>query len=299
MTIPYQVTTENTPIDIQPIIDSTFAKVDAIYNKWNPDSELSQLNRFPAHTAFHCSTELYDLLKLCDQFVKISNGQFDPTIEPIQQLWKDAFLHNTQPSSEDIAHTMSAVGWHNLQIANNIVIKNQPNTALDLGAIAKGLAVDMLVKNLSAAGIQSIYVEWGGEVTTQGMHPQGRPWRVGIRSPTKPENFEHVIELQNASLATSGDYLQYWTVEHEGQSKTFFHVFDPHSGFPLEISKKSIASVTIQHPSCCIADAIATILLMAKDEKDAEEIFSSRITPVFPEASCWILSHHGTFHQCS
>lgn len=299
MTIPYQITTECTSVNVASIISSTFEQVNTTFNKWNPDSELSQLNRYDAAVPFSCSPQLWDLLRTCDQFVRLSDGKFDPTIEPIEQLWKESFQRSSTPTEDQISQLLPAVGWKELQMTDQQgLIKPHRTTAIDLGSIAKGLAVDMLVNRLSEAGLHSIYVEWGGEVRTKGLHPEGRPWRVGIRSPDDPHKTLHIIELTDSALATSGDYLQYWNVMCDGQTKTFFHVFDPRTGRPLEPTSHSIASVTIQHPSCCVADALATILLMAKDEDEASCTFLSKIKPLFPQANCWIMCHNGSLHRC-
>jgi FAD:protein FMN transferase len=292
MTIPFTVIVNSSsslpPVDN--IINDTFFLIDHIYNKWNSNSEVSALNK--ATGCFQCSKELYALLQHCETFVSLSEGRFDPTIERLEQVWKTSLNCGITPDNESLKAVSTKIGWNLLEFdESGLVHKIHPEVQVDLGGIAKGYAVDLLITNIKKNGYTNIFVEWGGEVRTVGGHPEGRPWRVGIKNPASPEEVLTVINLFNGSVATSGDYQQCWIADDKGVIKQFFHVFSKETLAPIETTEQSLASVTIQHESCMVADAIASILLAIGNRAGAQKFFDEKILPHFPTASCYLVSH--------
>ena len=175
MTIDYRILigdplSEQQKQQIRQIIQNTFQEIDAIYNKWNPSSELSRLNALPANTPFALSPSLNQFLERIDRFVSLSEGRFDPTVEPLQQLWKEKLTNGQIPSEQEIAHLVPCIGWHILHFQNGEFFKEDGRTQLDLGGVAKGLCVDLLIERFAEAGYQQLYVEWGGRDSHQ-RHP--------------------------------------------------------------------------------------------------------------------------------
>jgi len=291
MTIPYHIIV-SAPANpsLESLIQTTFAEIDATYNYWNPDSELSSLNRWKSQKPFQCSEQLWSLLQWCDRFVLYSNALFDPTIAPLQRAWRESLEKNTIPSRKSLQALQKKLGWEQLLFLNNRkIIKKNPLTTLDLGGIAKGYAVDLLVERLSTL-CSSLYVEWGGEIRVQGNHPEGRPWKIGIRDPVQPKKIVTTIELTDAAIATSGNYLQYWEIEENGKQKKLSHIMNTQTQKPYEITSTKINSVTVQASSCLAADAIATILLMTENQKQATDLIAKKLQSTFPELRCWIFS---------
>lgn len=294
MTIPYHIILAGgnaTEEAARHVIVDTFRNIDVVFNKWNPNSEISQLNNFTTTEPFPCSQELFSMLLQCDRFATISHGLFDPTVEPLERVWKRALDKGTIPTKEEIDAIFPALGWDKIHLAECSVIKEHPLTALDLGGIAKGHAVDLLVERLAKQGFSSVYVEWGGEIRTQGKHPENRPWKIGIRHPQKTNTVLEILETESTALATSGDYYQYWTIDVNGEKKRFFHIFDIRQLQPLEATSTSPVSVTIQHKSCLVADAIAKMFFFAQSKDEAMLLFEHYIRPMFPSARIWVYSH--------
>lgn len=276
--------------EIQGIIDATFHEIDAIYNKWNPNSELSRINRLPAHTPFILSPALYQFLIRLDAFVQLSGGRFDPTIEPLQQLWKTRLDSGTQPSGQEIEALKPCIGWHTLHVTDGILYKEDSRTQLDLGGAAKGLCVDLLIERLQAAGLSHLFVEWGGEIRTQGKHPSGRPWRIYISHLGDPDPSAAIaqLDLTNQALATSGDYFQCWKIKTvEGQELTYCHILNPLTLAPLESKPGSIASASLLARDCVTADALAKVLMLFATIGEAHAWFE-KVQAQFPEAACWL-----------
>jgi thiamine biosynthesis lipoprotein len=292
MTIPFSVitNTSSTLPPVENIINDTFFAIDHIYNKWNRESEVAAFNRSTGN--FQCSKELYAMLHNCETFVTLSNGRFDPTIERLSQVWKTSLDHGITPNNETLQAVSEKIGWELLELnQSGLVNKRHPEVEIDLGGIAKGYAVDLLATNIKNAGYTNIFVEWGGEVRAIGGHPDGRPWRVGIKNPTNQEEILTIMHLYDGSVATSGDYQQYWVADDNGLIKQFFHIFDRAMLAPCECTEKSLASVTIQHESCMTADAIASILLSIGDKEEARSFFEDKVLPQFPTASCYLIAH--------
>lgn len=276
---------------IQQIIEETFDEVNSIYNKWNPYSELSQLNQLRQGTAVKISDKLESFLKQTDNLVSLTHGLFDPTIEPLQNLWKKHLSQGLLPDDKEIEQAAQAVGWNKIHVQNGYFFKDYDETSIDLGGIAKGFAVDLLVDRLVVAGYPDIFVEWGGEIKTSGMHPENRPWHIFISrlEDTNPGHAIAHLDLQNQAIATSGDYLQNWTVKKDQESVTYFHVIDPKTGFPLEIKPGSIASVSVVANDCFVADAIATAFMLFQSAEEAE-VWGESLKKVYPELQFWIVT---------
>jgi thiamine biosynthesis lipoprotein len=245
------------------LIGQTFEKVNRIYNKWNPESELSSLNRLKAFEKRKISKELFELLELSNQIVILSQGRFDPTIEPLQALWK---LSEASPTPLEQREVLPLLGWEKIHFDDGIFYKEHDLTALDLGAIAKGLAVDLLAEGLEQEGFSPCFVEWGGEIRAVGAHPEGRPWTIFISrfGDPDPDHSIATLPLDERGVATSGDYNQ---IMIKG-GKKLSHIYSRSKLSPLPIEKNGIKSATVIAPSCAMADALATCCFLFETTKE-------------------------------
>ncbi len=248
MGMPYQVMVADPDGECaEPIISDVFAEVDALYNNWNPESEVSRLNRADADEEILISEEMEEFLELVDQVVQITGGRFDPTVAPLHQLWKEKLELGEVPTEEELAELAPAIGWDKVSFGEGRFVKKDARTALDFCGIAKGYCVDLIVERLIEADFTDIYVSWGGEVRCHGHHPSGRPWRVAI------EGSDRVIELVDGAIATSGNTYQTWTT---GDGKSYTHICNPLTMRALE--SQCLQSTTVEAPSCLLADGLAT-----------------------------------------
>lgn len=275
---------------IQKVIDSTFEEINAIYNKWNPNSELSFLNNLAAHTPYVLSPQLYQFLQRIDTLVRLSNGRFDPTIEPLQQLWKKKLEQGQCPTLQEVENLRPCIGWDTIHFANGIFYKEDERIRLDLGGVAKGFCVDLLIERLHQIGLQHLYVEWGGEIRTLGFHPSKRPWCVYISYLANPDPSKALaqVNLIDRALATSGDYFQYWRIiTEQGEEKIYCHVFNPLTLAPLEVRPGSVASASLLALDCMTADALAKVLMLFNSTEEAQE-WIKNLQEQFPYLTCWI-----------
>lgn len=254
---------------VEKIIYETFSYIDNVFNKWNPESEVSKLNRAKAGEKIAISKDLEKHFAEIDSLHKLTNGLFDPTIEPLLTMWQ-----NDPTQVEKVSQT---VGWDKVHVQNGFFWKTHDLTSLDLGGIAKGLAIDLIVERLNSSGFPDVYFEWGGEIKTSGKHPEGRPWQVLIK-----EN-SAIVQLDGEAVATSGDYYQNW----KNGDVTYTHIIDPLKKRPLEITPESITSVTIKAKSCMFADAIATSAMLFPTKEVAETWLES-IKRKYPDIDFWV-----------
>lgn len=276
---------------ITQVITTTFDEVNHIYNKWNSQSELSKLNKLKAYEKVKISQELYLLLLRTDQIVKLTDSRFDPTIEAVQNLWKDYLEKGQEPTENSLLNLATTVGWNKIHFEDRLFFKENDLISIDLGGIAKGYCVDLLVERLNQAGYQNIFVEWGGEIRTSGQHPEKRAWNIFIShlGNPDPEKALNLLSLKNQAIATSGDYLQTWKIKTSEKELLYFHIIDPVTLHPLQVSQESIASASVVCSSCTLADGLATALMLFQS-KDEANTWMEKIKEDFPEINYWIYS---------
>ncbi len=278
--------------DIQALIDATFQEVnDTFSTDWNPKSELSALNRLGAHTKVKLSQPMLEALTITDTIERLTQGRFDPTIGPLKVLWKSQLSQGKKPSEEEIQAAAKSVGWHKIHVEQGMFWKEDADTELDLGGVAKGYAIDMLVDRLAKAGYQNVFVEWGGEIRAIGHHPDNRPWKVYITrlNDIDPSHAIAVVSLENQAIATSGDYVQNWTVRAGDRKISYFHIIDPVTHHPLEITPQSIASASVLASTCALADGLATAAMMFATEDEAKAWFAE-VQKQIPNVQFWLFT---------
>jgi thiamine biosynthesis lipoprotein len=160
--------------------------------------------------------------------------------------------------------------------------------AIDLGAIAKGYAADEAVAVLRANGVESAFVNLGGNVYVIGAKPDNSPWRIGIRDPFAQEanSFVGVISATDTSVVTSGTYERYFVKD----GVTYHHILDPKTGYPAE---SDLASVTIISPESIVADAVSTsTFLIGKEAGKAliESLPNVEAVLVDKDRNVWVSS---------
>lgn len=246
MTVPYRILVGQ-PLNALQIyktqrkIDAIFDRTHRVYNKWNPESELSKFNQLEAGKSLDISVRLARLLELTHRMWKQTDHLFDPTIEG------------------------KVIGWDKVDLYG-ITLTKKEDIQLDLGGIAKGQTIDELTEELHFA---NLLVEWGGDFRAKGQHPEGRPWLVSIKNPFGGEIA--TIPLQDEALATSGDYEQFEFVN----GKHLSHIVHPFTGEKLERKSGSVVSCSVLGKTCAEADAMATAgMLLNQNEIWTKDEFS-------------------------
>ena len=247
---------------VRMVVNDALQLVDEQMSTYRPDSNLMKLNAATASDGFEVPEQLGEVLTEALVVSSASRGAFDVTIGPAVRAWGFGPDKTRTSPSADVLKALSVhVGSDKLRLDGKQVHKAHPALEIDLSAIAKGYAVDLIAERLAADGRANLMVEVGGEIVARGSNPAGHPWRLGIETPTSAgREVLKVVSLNNAAMATSGDYRNYYEVD----GKRVSHLIDPRSMRPIE---HNLASVTVVHSRCSTADAWATALsVLGEDE---------------------------------
>jgi FAD:protein FMN transferase len=253
-------------------------KVDRQMSTYNPASDVCRLNAAPINDWIAVPTELLDVLETGLQVTLESNGAFDMAIGDLVQAW--GFGPSPRASLPQLAaaqkstYCPATTATLNVNRASHQVRKRAP-MAIDLCGIAKGYGVDQLSQCLDSWKIASYLVGIDGEMRARGVKPDGVAWSVAIEKPTYDvREVSGVMELQGVAIATSGDY-RHW-VDMAG--KRFAHTMNPKLRQPVS---NRLAAVTVLAPTCVLADAWATALLVLGEDAGLSLAQSRSIDALF------------------
>jgi thiamine biosynthesis lipoprotein len=234
-------------------IDRRLIALNDVFSTYIPGSEISRLNALQSVDRFDVSAEFLGVLSLSREIYTLSDGAFDITMGPLVNLWGfgPQGPRNGLPSDADIAVRLENTGFEKVLVDGH-QISRPVGIQLDLSAIAKGYAVDKIAELLEGKGVNRYMVEIGGEVRTRGTNDRDQSWIIGIEAPDmSSRQLLRTIAVKDMSMATSGDYRNFFTAD----GKTYSHTIDPKTGWPVD---HGLASVTVLHASAGFADGLAT-----------------------------------------
>jgi thiamine biosynthesis lipoprotein len=248
---------------LQQEVHAALDAVDRRMSMFRADSELSAFNR-AGRAPFATSAELFDVFSTAHEISRWSGGAFDITVAPFVEAWGfGTSKRRAVPTSTSLQERRTAVDWRGLALdpATFTAVKAQSSMQADLGGIAQGYGVDAAAAVLDRHGVEHYLVEVSGEVRTRGLNAHGEAWRIGIEEPdATPQRARHIVPLSGRSMATSGDYRNYF----EQGGRRYSHEIDPATGAPIS---HALASVTVITESCVRADALATALIVLGPER--------------------------------
>jgi thiamine biosynthesis lipoprotein len=241
----------------QQAMDAAFAElrlIDRLMTRFDERSEVGLANGTAATDGVPVSERTAHVLGEALAWAEVTHGRFDPCLGNVVRLW-DVGNRSAPPAERDV-HRLAGRGlYRGLDLSRSggrpTVRFTDRDAALDLGGIAKGYGVDRAVQVLREWGIEHGLVNVGGDLYAMGLAEDGEPWTAGVRSPHDPDQLTDRIELSDAAVATSGDYLQYF--QHGGEK--YHHLIDPTTGAPWQ---SAVHSVTVRADRCITADAAAT-----------------------------------------
>ncbi len=259
-------------------IEGELEDVNTKMSTWIEDSELSRFNRHAETLPFGVSTATFEVVSAALEIAQLSGGAYDVTIGPLVDAWGfGAGADSLDLSDDEIRSLVESVGYGKLELDAEACTlrKLRPDLRCDLSSIAKGYAVDRVAEALAVAGFADVWVEVGGEVRAAGRNAGGRVWRLGIERPQlEPGVLQRIVPLDDAAVATSGDYRNY----RERDGARISHIIDPRSGLPV---RHRLASVSVVHPKCMTADALATALMVLGPEEGWELAMSEGLAVLF------------------
>lgn len=243
-------------------LERTFQEMHDEWHAWKGEGELIRLNRaFSEGRGMQVSERLAGLLARARDYSAASDGMFNPAIGRLIGLWgfhSDEPPGGPPPKPAEIESLLAAApAMADIRIDGYRLASDNPAVEIDLGAFAKGYALNLAIDELKTQGIGNAIVNAGGDLCVSGRHGE-RPWMIGIRHPLGEGVIASVGVADGECVLTSGNYERYR--EYEGIR--YAHIIDPRTGYPVE----HVASATVISRDGGLADAAATALSVAGPE---------------------------------
>lgn len=209
-------------------------------------SDLMKVNRAAGVHPVVVHPDLFELIEVGVQHSLDSQGALNIAIGPLVQTWRIGFSNARVPSQEEIDDLLKIVDPKQIELDSNTssVFLKQAGMRIDLGALAKGYFADLIIDFFKDVGVRSGMINLGGNLLTTGLPPterKERVWLIGIQDPHKPRgNNKVILKTYNQSVVTSGAYERHYTYK----GKTYHHIFDSQTGYPIEADIDSITIVS-------------------------------------------------------
>lgn len=253
------------PVRLRAAGEEALAEIESLDNqlsRFNPRSDVSQINRYASAGPVQVEPQLFELLSLARDLCLATGGAFDITICPLVKLWRSVEGESRLPDAEEIESARRFVGMHHVVFdpAVRTVRFDSPGVEIDLGGIGKGYAIERAVECLRALGVARALIH-GGTSTVYGMGE----WNVGIsgRRISRPDDTKgscgepvvlRRVTLCNSALSVSATYGR----SFELNGRHYGHVLDPRTGQP--VGGAVVAAVWGPSPTYC--DALSTALVV-------------------------------------
>lgn len=256
-------------------------RLERVFSLYRPDSALSRLNA--AGVLDDPPTELVELLSFALALAQRTNGAFDPTVQPLMQLYVAHFSRPDAapkgPSPQAIAAARSRVGFADVELAAQRIRLGRSGAALTLNGVAQGFVTDRVAELLLGAGFSDVLVNLG-EGRALGHGPDGRAWRAGVVDPAAPERvlFELPLGSGQGALATSAGHGTRF-----GSDPSVHHLLDPRTGRSANHS----ASVSVLAARATLADGLSTALALVPPAAQAPLLAG------FPSTRAWFVDAAG------
>ncbi len=247
------------------MVDSAIAeirRVEMMATDYNDTSEVGIINKHAGDDSIMVSSELSSLLETALQYCRSSDGTFDITVEPLVKAWNFLSERPQKPTDKQIQAILQYVGYRKLTIFNRMAFLQQRGMGIDLGAIAKGYAVEKALQKLRSGGVRKAIVDLGGNLGVGWMGTRMLDSTVAtiyIRHPRREGRYFGTFKVGNAGISTSGDYQRYFIED----GVRYHHILNPRTGMPA----RDLVSVTIVASNATDADALSTLIFVLGRER--------------------------------
>lgn len=239
---------------------SEIQRIERLISAWDKNSETSLINFHAGIAPVQVSPELYRLIERSLEVSQVTQGAFDITYAALDGLWKFDGSVTQVPTKKQIADALSKIGHDKIVLDPEALTVFLPfkGMRIGFGAIGKGYAADRAKELLISKEVKGGIINASGDLTTWGTKPSGEKWMVGITNPLDRDKVFGWLPVVESSVATSGNYGKYITIEGE----KYHHILDPRTGRPTH----GVNSVTIFAKQAELCDALATaIFVMGRD----------------------------------
>lgn len=233
-----------------------------IYNDYDGMNNLKTVNDNAGIAPVEVDARILDMLEFSRELYEETGGRVNVAMGGVLSLWHDAREAGIEdpanaylPDQDALEEAARHADWSNVVIDEEAgtVYLADPDMSLDVGAIAKGYAVERVCETAPAGMLISV----GGNVRATGPKPDGSPWVVGIENPDGGD-FLHTLYVEDSSVVTSGDYQRYYLVD----GQRYHHIIDPDTLYPATRWR----SVSILCADSGLADGLSTALFTLSQE---------------------------------
>ncbi|MGN0596401.1 MAG: FAD:protein FMN transferase [Ruminiclostridium sp.] len=257
-------------------------KVEQTASALNPESELYKLNQTAYNNPVTVSDMLFELIETGIEWAEKTDGALDITIGKLVDLWGIGTENQRVPTDEEIQSVLTEKGFEKVMLdrENKTVMFTDKNIKLNLGAIAKGYAGELIRESLIQSGVTEGTLNLGGNIVTIGLKNGSEKWKIGVTDPNSPDmGIIAKLKVGQAAVVTSGDYERYF----EQNGVRYCHIFDGKTGYP---ALSGLKSVTIICDNSFTADCLSTACFVLGKEKAAELIQGlENVSAVFVDTS--------------
>lgn len=232
-------------------------RIENLLTTFNDSSITNKVNRNAGIAPVEVDAEFFELVKRSKRISAITQGAFDITYGSIdKKLWNFDKNMTSLPDPEIAKNMVRLINYRNviLDEKNHTIFLKEKGMRIGFGGIGKGYAAERAKLILQQKGVTSGIVNAAGDLTAWGFQPDGKPWTIGIADPNTARQAFSYFDITNTSVATSGNYEKFITINGQKYS----HTIDPKTGLPVT----GIKSVTIISPNAELADAMATPVMI-------------------------------------
>ncbi|MFK8048504.1 MAG: FAD:protein FMN transferase [Halioglobus sp.] len=224
-------------------------RLDEMMNPWNPNSELSRINRDAAEHAVTTTPEIIEVVSKALYYSRLSSGAFDISFASVGQHYD--YRLGRAPDDITVRKDKANIDYSaiHLDTKASTLFFSKPGLQVDLGGIAKGYAVDRGIEILHRSGIVAAVISAGGDSRILG-DLGNRPRVIGIRHPRKKDEYAVVVPLADTAISTSGDYERFFLEE----GVRYHHILDPQTGR----SAGEVQSASVITAKAIDSDALST-----------------------------------------
>ena len=251
------------------------SRLEKIFSLYRDDSLISRLNR--EGRLKNPPSDFLQLLSISRDIHQLTQGAFDPSIQPLWNLYADYFRRNpkteTPPSERSIKDTLKLVDFNKVYFDTKEIRFAQKGMGLSLNGIAQGYITDKVVELLKQQGVTQALIDMGEIYGFDNANR--REWNVSIRNPDQEDQILITIAMKNQAFATSGGY---GTVMDEAGK--FTHLFDPRTGG----SQPRYKSMSVMAESAAVADAFSTAFSIMDEAaiRTAAQVKKAQVWLVMP-----------------
>jgi len=243
------------------VIVDEFKRIEGELSEWRGDTYVIKINKNAGKAPVAVPDELFMIINAAQTISQLTDGAFDITWASMWGLWDFSPGPHDVPDAKDVRERLKKVDYRRVSLdkAKKTVYLEKPGTAIGLGGIAKGYAVDSAMSLMDKMGIKNIIIKAGGDMRVQGTAEGGQLWRIGIRHPRKKDKLLASLPLKDISISTSGDYEHFFMKD----GVLYHHIIDPRTGYPA----RGCRSVTILGPDTMTTDALSTAVFVMGPHK--------------------------------